>query len=364
MHRNFILMFMMMGISCIGCSRNGDAGADTDSETLWDSESSGADGDSADTDADADGDTDSDTDGDTDSDTDGDADSESGGGTALEVNSDPDPDGGSATDIDSDNDTSTLDDAGVDGDTDSETMGDTESDSDTGNEADGGVDGDTDTDDTGTGADTDSDDDDCPAELHVVYHDFEPEHPDFGCSMSGTSITPGLVLDTLDADRKPQYNPDPPPSPTGNSDPMITSANTFYEWFHDIPGTNVVSEGVLELYEDPPDSGIFHYENEDHVIVSGTGAFTTEIHSEFVYKEGQVFTFTGDDDVWVFIDNQLVVDVGGLHHDETGSVDLDDLGLTPGETYNIDMFHAERCYGYSIFKLETSIECFRPIVVI
>ncbi len=59
-----------------------------------------------------------------------------------------------------------------------------------------------------------------------------------------------------------------------------------------------------------------------------------------------------------------MVDVGGLHQKETGSVNLDDLDLVPGETYTIDMFHAERCYGVSIFKLETSIDCFTPIIII
>lgn len=203
----------------------------------------------------------------------------------------------------------------------------------------------------------------CPHQIQVTYYDFAvvDNHPDFHCNKNGTGITTGLVLATLDEDRKPIYNPNPP-AVTGGSNPMITSAQTFHDWFHDT-AANVVSTGILPLEETPPGSGIFKYASDDHVIVPGEGGFTTEIHSEFVYRPGQVFSFLGDDDVWVFINDKLVVDIGGLHQDETGSVNLDDLGLTTGEIYSIDMFHAERCYPVSHFTLETSIDCFTPVLV-
>ncbi len=238
-------------------------------------------------------------------------------------------------------------DAGTDGDSDADGDADSDSDADADSDSDGDAD-------AGT-------DDDCPAEIQVTWRDFADTEADFGCHMSGSGITYGLVLDTLDADRKPQYNP-VPPTTTGGSNPMITSAETFYQWFHDVPGVNATSEGTLPLTE-VPDAGLFEYEDTDYVVVPGQGSFTSEIHSTFVYTAGQVFSFTGDDDVWVFIDGHLVVDVGGLHSQESGSIDLDTLGLTPGETYNIDMFHAERCYPVSVFKLQTSIDCFTPVVV-
>lgn len=83
--------------------------------------------------------------------------------------------------------------------------------------------------------------------------------------------------------------------------------------------------------------------------------FTMETEAQFEYTPGQTFTFRGDDDVWVFIDSMLVVDLGGVHNPELGSVSLDTLGLTKGKTYNFKLFFAERhCCG-SNFKLATSL---------
>mmetsp|Transcript_11110 Transcript_11110/g.34424 ORF Transcript_11110/g.34424 Transcript_11110/m.34424 type:complete len:375 (-) Transcript_11110:79-1203(-) len=84
--------------------------------------------------------------------------------------------------------------------------------------------------------------------------------------------------------------------------------------------------------------------------------FTLEMHTRFRYQGGGAITFRGDDDVWVFIDGKLVVDLGGVHNPMEGTVDLDTLGLTLGEEVLMDFFFAERrCCG-SNFRLETTFQ--------
>ncbi|MBR5412294.1 MAG: fibro-slime domain-containing protein [Fibrobacter sp.] len=84
--------------------------------------------------------------------------------------------------------------------------------------------------------------------------------------------------------------------------------------------------------------------------------FTMKIQAQFEYVKGQYFEFLGDDDVWVFINNKLVVDIGGQHHAAEGHVDLDKLGLTEGETYPFHIFYAERHKVESNFKMRTSMD--------
>jgi fibro-slime domain-containing protein len=67
-----------------------------------------------------------------------------------------------------------------------------------------------------------------------------------------------------------------------------------------------------------------------------------ELHCQFTYQDNLTFNFTGDDDVFVFINGTQVIDLGGIHGPTNAAVNLNTLGLQPGQKYMFDLFYAER----------------------
>jgi fibro-slime domain-containing protein len=89
-------------------------------------------------------------------------------------------------------------------------------------------------------------------------------------------------------------------------------------------------------------------------------AFTMEFHRTFTYKSGQFFNFDGDDDVFVFIDNRCVINLGGIHAPQYASVKLDTLRLTEGKSYMFDFFYCERCIWGSDILITTNMLSYNP----
>jgi len=117
---------------------------------------------------------------------------------------------------------------------------------------------------------------------------------------------------------------------------FLDSANTIPNPKYELEGLGNVIEGV---------------QMQNHNFL-----YSMHVNASFVYVPGQYFEFRGDDDVWVFINNKLVVDIGGVHGPLEGKVDLDTLGLTAGVTYPFHIFYAERnCCGAN-FKMRTSMD--------
>jgi len=86
-------------------------------------------------------------------------------------------------------------------------------------------------------------------------------------------------------------------------------------------------------------------------------AFTMEVEFPFQAKKGMVFNFRGDDDVWVFINQKLAMDIGGIHIAQTGSFNISDvLGDNEfGKPCTLRVFYCERHSTGSSILIQTNI---------
>jgi fibro-slime domain-containing protein len=227
-----------------------------------------------------------------------------------------------------------------------------------------------------------------PLRLPILYRDFkakgEPNgHPDFESVIFTES---GIVQDALSATGKPVHVAADKQTTT-NNDAGWNGFDYFGVWYKDDPNYNRTIPDFLSF--NLLAGGGYQFSSNDFFPIDNRGwgnftggadrggrqrnfHFTSELRYWFEYRGGERLDFTGDDDVWVFINKHLVVDLGGVHEAKDGSVILDanngtaqvcdllsscsgrraiDLALVRGNVYEIVVFQAERHTFDSNYKL-------------
>jgi fibro-slime domain-containing protein len=213
-------------------------------------------------------------------------------------------------------------------------------------------------------------------------------HPDYE-SFHGSSASLGLVQSSLGADGLPVFA-NTYGQPGGyTASQQLTSDQMFYWWFHEQDCRTANVPCVANQYEKlvyldqtglptvlplaKQSDGSYFYSTTSFFPIDNLGwlgtdgkslqtsaghnfSFNSELRYQFTYNGGEVLKFFGDDDVWVFINGKLAVDIGGLHGQTAGSITLDataatNLGLVVGKMYDIALFQAERHTSGSNYQL-------------
>lgn len=185
-----------------------------------------------------------------------------------------------------------------------------------------------------------------------------------------------VVAPQLGADQKPVYRAPTNTLPTFGKD-------YFDQWYRDAPGTNInkpyplpiavdaegfyvydsQQSGVADVYQGVARRVFFPLDDGSEYATAfgnqGKGhnfSFTGELHATFVPRAGDTLEVRSDDDLYVFVDDALALDLSGTHVALSKTVKLDDLALSLAEQHVLHVFYAERLGATGALTLRSSFE--------
>jgi len=213
-----------------------------------------------------------------------------------------------------------------------------------------------------------------PLEVIIVLRDFKGNdltggHVDFqNINKSQTGMTTSSLVNN-----KPQLIDT---NDYGTAHTSIKNRDSFATWYRDSAFAKTVVETIpMKRIA----AGTYEYDEPNFFPVDGKGwqdpsiaaadkeisrnnghnfSFTSELRYWFKWNGNENLKFRGDDDVWVFINGKLAVDLGGVHGALDGEITLTSLvntnsalGMTLGGIYEVVVFQAERHTTASSYRL-------------
>ncbi|OJH39073.1 DUF4215 domain-containing protein [Cystobacter ferrugineus] len=226
-------------------------------------------------------------------------------------------------------------------------------------------------------------------ELPFVFRDFRgynhdpvpslglPKgHIDFENGNDSEKGIVGPLYSPLGSDGKPVY------AKEGKTSATTHGKAAFEQWYQDVyqeddPNKKVNKTVVKTLPLLKKSGDTYELDDSEFFELDGLGwvalgpdyerttnkhnfSFTSEVRYWFEYKETEVLSFRGDDDVFVYINGRLALDLGGVHNPESGIITLknvagkDQLNLVKGRIYEAVVFQAERHTTGSNYQLTLS----------
>ncbi|MEY3142082.1 MAG: hypothetical protein RLY21_575 [Planctomycetota bacterium] len=211
--------------------------------------------------------------------------------------------------------------------------------------------------------------------LYGIIRDFRGRsfmlgHPDFGLEANAARQW-WAIGSRLDADGKPAVTK--LAGSVGASRRAIASESSFMTWFRDTAGQNValprsLAVGRVQSFghtaADPRwvynvTGGSLGVDRNDGYgdnfdpwpsvgSMTANSSFTVELGCSFVYRQdkGQWLYIKSSNDVLVYLDGQLLIDIGGQSQPTARSIDLNSIaakfGLIDKQTYRLRFFVASR----------------------